>query len=70
MKNPAPYSLPPRNEKPKAGAARLGRSRRTTRTLRSSGAALRARPEPDVVEAVDVAYIANLEIKTTLIPIA
>lgn len=55
--------MPPLNEKPKAGADRRGRNNRTTRTRRSTAPAVRARPEPDVVDAVDVAYIVTAEIK-------
>lgn len=67
IKNPVAYSLPPRKEKPNAGAERRGRNNRTTRTRRSIAPAVPARPEPDVVDAVDVAYIATTEIKKEVI---
>lgn len=66
MKNPEEYSLPPRKEKPKAGAERRGRSNRTTRIRRSTGPAAPACPEPDVVDAVDVAYIVATEIEKNI----
>lgn len=68
IKNPVEYSLPPRKEKPKAGAERRGRSSRTTRIRRSTAPAAPASPEPDVVEAVDVAYIAITKTEKKISP--
>lgn len=59
-KNPVAYSRPPRTEKPNAGAERRGRNSRTTRTRRSPTPTA-TRPDPDVVDAVDVAYMATLQ---------
>ncbi|KAL4703390.1 hypothetical protein ACJJTC_011179 [Scirpophaga incertulas] len=66
IKKPVAYSRPPRSEKPNAGTALRERSKRMARTRRSLAGTPATRTDPDVVDAVDVEYIAGLSMENYL----